>query len=242
MRGRLSEDGGIVRGALLELPEGGELLAETVQGSSPLGGGFLCADVQCFVFHVQPSGRIMKKVCGAMTSLQGVFEFFEGAIEKQEDRAALRAARLALPTVAMPGVDDVWFGQRFMAPIRFGLVMWPLRFMTIEMEAAAIFCGGANAVLEGDERLEALGKLEFLGELIVGVETVAVVMESRDCRVMRYIVCSMADGSHICSCTTSPGDFSATRNIHIPPVHMHRINYDRLPYPSPTVGSLVRST
>lgn len=144
----------------------------------------------------------MKKVCGAMTSLQGVFEFFEGAIEKQEDRALLRAARLALPAVAMPGVDGVWFGQRFMAPIRFGLGMWPLRFMTIEMEAAAIFCGGGSKVLEEGERLEALGKLEFLGELIVGVETVAVVTESRDGRIMRYIVCSMADGSHICSCRT----------------------------------------
>lgn len=51
--------------------------------------------------------RIMKKVCGAMTSLQGVFEFFEGAIEKQEDRALLRTARLALPAVSMAGVDDV---------------------------------------------------------------------------------------------------------------------------------------
>ena len=144
----------------------------------------------------------MKKVCGAMTSLQGVFEFFEGALEAQEDRALLRSARLALPTVAMPGIDDVWFGEKFMAPIRYGLGLWPLRFMTQEMEAAAIFCGGANRVLEGEERLEALGKLEFLGELVVGVETVAVVMESHDGRVMRYIVCSMADGSHICSCRT----------------------------------------
>lgn len=74
--------------------------------------------------------------------------------------------------------------------------------MTMEMEAAAIFCGGGGAVLEGDERFEALGKLEFLGGLIVGVETVAVVMESRDGRIMRYIVCSMQDGSHICSCRT----------------------------------------
>ena len=144
----------------------------------------------------------MKKVCGAMTSLQGVFEFFEGAIEKPEDRSLLRAARLALPTVAMPGIDEVWFGEKFMAPIRFGLGLWPFRFMTQEMEAAAIFCGGASRVLEGDERLESLGKLEFLGELVAGVETVAVVMESSDGRVMRYIVCSMADGSHICSCRT----------------------------------------
>ena len=50
--------------------------------------------------------------------------------------------------------------------------------------------------------MEALGKLEFLGELVAGVETVAVVMESRDGGVMRYIVCNMADGSHICACRT----------------------------------------
>eukprot|EP00904_Undaria_pinnatifida_P000960 jgi/Undpi1/10865/HiC_scaffold_3.g01391.m1 len=74
-----------------------------------------------------------------MTSLQGLFEFFEGAIEKQEDQSLLRAARLALPTVAMPGIDEVWFGEKFMAPIRFGLGLWPFRFMTQEMEAAAIF-------------------------------------------------------------------------------------------------------
>ena len=148
------------------------------------------------------TNRIMKKVCGAMTSLRGVFEFFEGAIEKQEDRSLLRAARLALPTVVMPGIDEVWFGEKFMAPIRFGLGLWPFRFMTQEMEAAAILCGGANGVLEGDERLEALRKLEFLCELVVGVETVAVVMESRDGRVMRCIVRSMTDGNHICSCRT----------------------------------------
>ncbi|CAB1098270.1 unnamed protein product [Ectocarpus sp. CCAP 1310/34] len=152
--------------------------------------------------RVEGINRVMKKVCGAMTSLQGVFEFFEGAIEKQEDRALLRTARLALPAVAMAGVDDVWFGDKFMALIRFGLGMWPFRYMTMEMEAAAIFCGGGGAVLEGDERFEAPSKLEFLGELIVGVETVAAVMESRYGRVMRYIVCSMQDGSHICSCRT----------------------------------------
>ena len=39
----------------------------------------------------------------------------------------------------MPGIDDVWFGEKFMAPIRYGLGLWPLRFMTQEMEAAAIF-------------------------------------------------------------------------------------------------------
>eukprot|EP00904_Undaria_pinnatifida_P010515 jgi/Undpi1/6594/HiC_scaffold_20.g09073.m1 len=145
--------------------------------------------------------KIMKKVCGAMTSLQGVFEFFEGTLEAQEDRAKIRSARLALPAVELQDIGGVWFGERFMAPIRYGLGQWPLRFMTQEMDAAAIFCGG-NKVLEGAERFSALGKLEFLGDLMVSVETVAVVVESRQGREMQYIVCSMEDGSHVCSCRT----------------------------------------
>ena len=144
----------------------------------------------------------MKKVCGAMTSLQGVFEFFEGTLEAQEDRAKFRSARLALPAVELQDIGGVWFGERFMAPIRYGLGQWPLRFMTQEMDAAAIFCGGGNKVLEGAERFSALGKLEFLGDLMVSVETVAVVVESRQGREMQYIVCSMEDGSHVCSCRT----------------------------------------
>ena len=65
--------------------------------------------------------------------------FFEGAIERQKDRALLGDARLDLPTVSMPGIDQVWFGEKFMAPIRFGLGLWQFRFMTLEMEAVAIF-------------------------------------------------------------------------------------------------------
>eukprot|EP00904_Undaria_pinnatifida_P007810 jgi/Undpi1/4159/HiC_scaffold_16.g07526.m1 len=112
--------------------------------------------------------KIMKKVCGAMTFLQGVFEFFEGTLEAQEDRAKFRSARLALAAVELQDIGGVWFGERFMAPIRYGLGQWPLRFMTQEMDAAAIFCGG-NKVLEGAERFSALGKLEFLGDLMVSV-------------------------------------------------------------------------
>eukprot|EP00904_Undaria_pinnatifida_P011890 jgi/Undpi1/7831/HiC_scaffold_23.g10304.m1 len=151
--------------------------------------------------RVEGISKIMKKVCGAMTSLQGVFEFFEGTLEAQEDRAKFRSARLALPAVELQDIGGVWFGERFMAPIRYGLGQWPLRFMTQEMDAAAIFCGG-NKVLEGAERFSALGKLEFLGDLMVSVETVAVVVESRQGREMQYIVCSMEDGSHVCSCRT----------------------------------------
>eukprot|EP00904_Undaria_pinnatifida_P011919 jgi/Undpi1/7858/HiC_scaffold_23.g10330.m1 len=102
--------------------------------------------------------------------------------------------------VELQDIGGVWFGERFMAPIRYGLGQWPLRFMTQEMGAAAIFCGGGNKVLEGAERSSALGKLEFLGDLMVSVETVAVVVESRQGREMQYIVCSMEDGSHVCSC------------------------------------------
>eukprot|EP00904_Undaria_pinnatifida_P010030 jgi/Undpi1/6157/HiC_scaffold_20.g08641.m1 len=152
--------------------------------------------------RVEGINKIMKKVCGAMTSLQGVFEFFEGTLEAQEDRAKFRSARLALPAVELQDIGGVRFGERFMAPIRYGLGQWPLRFMTQEMDAAAIFCGGGNKVLEGAERFSALGKLEFLGDLMVSVETVAVVVESRQGREMQYIVCSMEDGSHVCSCRT----------------------------------------
>eukprot|EP00904_Undaria_pinnatifida_P011692 jgi/Undpi1/7653/HiC_scaffold_23.g10126.m1 len=151
--------------------------------------------------RVEGINKIMKKVCGAMTSLQGVFEFFEGTLEAQGDRAKFRSARLALPAVELQDIGGVWFGERFMTPIRYGLGQWPLRFMTQEMDAAAIFCGG-NKVLEGAERFSALGKLEFLGDLMVSVETVAVVVESRQGREMQYIVCSMEDGSHVCSCRT----------------------------------------
>eukprot|EP00904_Undaria_pinnatifida_P007100 jgi/Undpi1/351/HiC_scaffold_1.g00347.m1 len=121
--------------------------------------------------RVEGTKKTMKKVCGAITSLQGVFEFFEGTLEAQEDRAKFRSARLALPAVELQDIGGVWFGERFMAPIRYGLGQWPLRFMTQEMDAAAIFCGGGNKVLEGAERFSALGKLEFLGDLMVSVET-----------------------------------------------------------------------
>ena len=41
--------------------------------------------------------------------------------------------------MSTPGIDQVWFGEKFMAPIRFGLGLWQFRFMTLEMEAVAIF-------------------------------------------------------------------------------------------------------
>ena len=71
------------------------------------------------------------------------------------------------------------------------------------MEAAALFCAGNdNAVLEGPGRTEALGKLEFIGDLVVDVDTVAVVVENRSGKNMPYVVLAMNDGSHLCSCRT----------------------------------------
>eukprot|EP00904_Undaria_pinnatifida_P008991 jgi/Undpi1/5221/HiC_scaffold_2.g00503.m1 len=47
--------------------------------------------------------------------------------------------------VELQDIAGVWFGERFMVPIRYRLGQWPLRFMTQEMDAAAIFCGGNKA-------------------------------------------------------------------------------------------------
>lgn len=117
------------------------------------------------------------------------------------ERAQRRTAHLSLPSTQLGNVDRSWFGERFMAPLRYGLGLWPYIFIQQEMEASCIFCGHpSNAVLRGKARLEALGKLEFLGNIVVDVETVALVIESRDMKEMRYIVCGMADGSHVCSC------------------------------------------
>ena len=61
------------------------------------------------------------------------------------------------------------------------------------MGAAALFCAGNdNAVLGGADRTEALGNLEFIGDLVVDAGTVAVIVENR----------SGNDGSHLCSCRT----------------------------------------
>ena len=48
------------------------------------------------------------------------------------------------------------------------------------MGAAALFCAGNdNALLDGPDRTEALGKLEFIGDFVLDVDTVAVIVENR---------------------------------------------------------------
>ena len=71
------------------------------------------------------------------------------------------------------------------------------------MGAAALFCAGNdNAVLDGPDDTEALGKLEFIGDLVVDVNTVAAIVENRSGKNMPYVVLAMNDGSHLCSCRT----------------------------------------
>ena len=90
-----------------------------------------------------------------------------------------------------------------MGPIIYALGKWPVKFKRDDMEAAALFCAGNdNAVLDGPDRTEALGKLEFIRDLVVDVDTVAVIVENRSGKNMPYVVLAMNDGSHLCSCRT----------------------------------------
>ena len=90
-----------------------------------------------------------------------------------------------------------------MGPIRYGLGKWPVKFKRDEMGAAALFCAGSdNAVLDEPDRTEAFGKLEFIGDLVVDVDTVAAIVENRSGKKMPYVVLAMNDGSHLCSCRT----------------------------------------
>ena len=71
------------------------------------------------------------------------------------------------------------------------------------MGAAALFwAGNDNAVLDGPDRTKPLGKLKFIGDLVVDVDTVAVIAENRSFKNMPYVVLAMNDGSHFCSCLT----------------------------------------
>ena len=92
-----------------------------------------------------------------------------------------------------------------MEPIRYALEKWPVKFKRDEERdgAAALFCAdNDNAVLDGPDHTEALGKLEFIGDLVVDVDTVAVIVENRSGKNMPYVVLAMNDGSHLCSCRT----------------------------------------
>ena len=132
-----------------------------------------------------------------------VFRFFTTTSESQADRAAHRNAQLHLPQVAAPQVDALWFGEPVTGPIRYALGKWPVKFKRDDMEAAALFCAGNdNAVLDGPDSTEALGKLEFIRDLVVDVDTVDLIVESRSDKNMPYVVLAKNDGSHLCSCRT----------------------------------------
>ena len=90
-----------------------------------------------------------------------------------------------------------------MGPMRYALGKGPVKFKRYERGAAALFCvGNDNAVLDGPDRTEALGKLDFIGNLVVDVDTVAVVVDNRGGKNMPYVVLAMNDNSHLCSCRT----------------------------------------
>ena len=57
-------------------------------------------------------------------------------------------------------------------------------------------------MLDGPDLTEALSKLEFIGDLVVDVDTVAAIVENRSGKNMPYVVLAMNDGSHLCSCRT----------------------------------------
>ena len=134
---------------------------------------------------------------------QGLPLLLQHAIESQADHAAHRNAQLHLPQVAATQVDALWFGERAMGPIIYALGKWSIKFKRDEMRAAALFCAGKdNAVLDGPDRTEALGKLELIGDLVVDVDTVAVIVENRSGKNMPYEILAMNNGSHLCSCRT----------------------------------------
>ena len=145
----------------------------------------------------------VRRVCNARTSLVRLFGFLDDAIEQQSDRSALRNAQLHMPTMFLPRTALVWFGDELLKPLKFGLGVWPMNFMLEEIDAASLFCGGSgNHLVDGPDRAEALGKLEYLGDMVVDVETVACIVENRGGTDMRYLVFAMKGGSHLCSCRT----------------------------------------
>ena len=90
-----------------------------------------------------------------------------------------------------------------MGSIRYALGKWPVKFKRDEMGAAALFCAGNdNAVLDGPDRTEVMGKLESIEDLVVDVDTVAAIVKNRSGKNIPYVVLTMNDGNHICSCRT----------------------------------------
>ena len=142
----------------------------------------------------------VRRVCNARTSLVRLFGFLHGAIEQQSDRSAPRNAQLHMPTMFLLRTGFVWSGDELLEPLKFGLGVWPVNFMLEVIDAASLFCGGSGSHLVDDpDRAEALGKLEYLGDMVVDVETVACNVENRGGTDMRYLVLAIKGGSHLCS-------------------------------------------
>ncbi|CAB1098138.1 unnamed protein product [Ectocarpus sp. CCAP 1310/34] len=153
--------------------------------------------------RVESMNAQAKRVLNSQASLVRVFKFLSDAIEKQAARAELRSAQLRLPSVSTPDTATYWFGAALTTPCKFALGVWAYKFMMDEVAMCATFCSSpSNALLEGASRDDALGKFEYIGMMVVNVETVAVIVENHDGTDKRYIVLGMTDGSHLCSCRT----------------------------------------
>lgn len=141
----------------------------------------------------------IRRHCNTRTSLVGVFKFFEGALNTQAERAELRQAELALPTMQLPQAYEHLF-KEVMAPITYALGSWPANFLRNEIDAASLFCQIGGQVLDGPDATATLQKLEYIGDRLVDVQTVANVVEKRNNLDMLYIVVGFTDGRHLCSC------------------------------------------
>ncbi|CAN0460990.1 unnamed protein product [Ascophyllum nodosum] len=153
--------------------------------------------------RVESMNARAKRYLDSSASLVRVFNFLSGTLEKQRDRATLRDAQLRLPMVTAPDTTAFWFGAPVTAPLKFALGVWPYKFMMDEVALCAMFCSSpSNAVLEGPARAEALSRFEYIGMMVVDVETVALIVENHDGTDKQYVVLGMKDGGHLCSCRT----------------------------------------
>ena len=144
-----------------------------------------------------------KRYFDSSASLVRVFNFLSGTLEKHRDRATLRDAQLRLPMVTAPDTTAFWFGAPVTTPLKFALGVWPYKFMMDEVALCAMFCSSpSNAVLEGPARAEALSRFEYIGMMVVDVETVALIVENHNGTDKQYVVLGMKDGGHLCSCCT----------------------------------------
>lgn len=136
------------------------------------------------------------RVYYARTSLVKVFCFLENAIEQQNDRSALRNAQLHIPMMTLPRTAIFLFRDELFKPLQFGLGVWPLKFMQEEMDAASLFCiGPGNCLVDGSGRGRALGKLQYVGDMVVDIETVVFIVENRNGVDIRYRLLAFVAGA-----------------------------------------------